>query len=56
MAMNLDEKDHTKTVQGVALALCIILMGGYIKDHPEDFRGNPALSAYGKHNQSGSVF
>lgn len=49
MSMNLDEHDHTKTVKGIALALFFIFIGGYIKDHPEDFRGNPGAFTYGKH-------
>ncbi|MDD5377496.1 MAG: hypothetical protein PHH16_05305 [Candidatus Gracilibacteria bacterium] len=54
--MNLDEHDHGRTVAGVALAFSIILLGGYIKDHPEYFRNGPEPFTQGKHNQSEPMF
>lgn len=48
--IDIHEDNHKRTVAGIVLALSIIFMGGYIRDHSRDFRGSPGLFAQGKYH------
>lgn len=41
--IDVHEDNHKRTVVGIVLALSIIFMGGYIRDHSRDFRGSPGF-------------